>query len=378
MGTIMKWLERAMPACGISVPEGMGLICQSACDSDAVCRQILLGHKDKDGRSTYKHVFGNIQTLLSNDAKKELAACQPQDDAPVEQKKECYSVMRDCLYEGGDECFDTSSATYCHACQKYCDCFDLDVSRPACDEIDLTSDTLPWAEAAESEFGQDETRTKVQGSASASVARAPVWTMIEGGSSCTAFANYGSRLMLADKTAEPFYVFTRFVRAKRPLLFFHEITSARTAELITGEIGDLYCIEQVEFDASLTGRPKKRPRRLTFGYRKDSVKYYGSAAEFLNLVSTRVMCEADVYFVCNDERRCEQIEQAKANGFHVGGGISGDSSFICPVEWLVGPRTFMNFQEHLTHPERLQALRLLTSSGCLRNRIAVFLTSRYN
>ena len=92
MGTIMKWLERAMPACGISVPEGMGLICQSACYSNAVCRQISLGHKDKDGRSTYKHVFGNIQTPLSNAAKKEMAACQPQDDAPIEQKKRSSTV----------------------------------------------------------------------------------------------------------------------------------------------------------------------------------------------------------------------------------------------------------------------------------------------
>jgi len=136
------------------------------------------------------------------------------------------------------------------------------------------------------------------------------WSWFDGGTSCVAFAGYGSRRGLDHATAIPFYTFTGLIRYHMPKLFTHEITSMKTAQLMKDELGDIYNVSAVEICCSMLGRPERRPRMVAWGSEKSTVDNFGDADKLLDLIAHSIELTGNCFFVFDEERKDETLHMA--------------------------------------------------------------------
>lgn len=174
--------------------------CDSACDSDQLCRDVLvrLAHDD---RRVCTHVFGDILGRVSLDTQSALAALEPAEHLSPEDASFCYQAMWEFLKEGveNNDVFDDEQRSPCSQCEKDCSLF------------------------------------------CRSVATSAVHGMVAG-TTCRDFATYGHKLGLAGKHMKPFLVWCAEIRYRRPLFCLHEITATAPATLLDYYLGDLYSI----------------------------------------------------------------------------------------------------------------------------------------
>ena len=176
------------------------------------------------------------------------------------------------------------------------------------------------------------------------------WSWFDGGSSCVAFAGYGSRRGLDHATAIPFYTFTGLIRFHMPKVFTHEITSMKTAQLMKDELGDIYNVSAVEICCSMLGRPEKRPRMIAWGSEKSTVDNFGDADQLLDLIAHSIELTGNCFFVFDEERKDETLHMARTQRNFV----DREDVLDLPMEHLLAPGTFSCYQEHMELKETYQ------------------------
>lgn len=307
--TALCWYNEILKSLGLVEHSATPFSTASACEADDVCIQVLVNHRRRTNEGMKKnvqHVFGKLEDQLDDVGKAFLEDVEPWKPGIDDQDRAIrYLALRENFYAFNifrDE-------AYCYQCKKQC-------------KVDASS--------SEVQGGHDD-----------------AFICFEGGSQCVDFAAYGHRKGMLGSTAPSFYIFIAKIRTCLPDFFVHEITEVGTDGIMAAEIGDLYGIIEGVICASDNGKPMKRPRRFTYGWRLGRVKFSGSFSEFMHYFQKSMSATASCFFVMEQERQVELLRRAARNGHHT------DDASSLVMENLFLPATLKNLQEHM----KLQPMR---------------------
>ena len=360
--TALEWLKILAKEAGF-VFEGKDVGTVMACESSSECIKLLTQHmhKDDDGDRMVKsiqHVFGPIEHLVDETTQDLISSIRPAFDGSMEPEDIAtrLATMKEYLYQTAAQHAGTNLAfSWCYNHDQMCPCF--------ANGLNNAGDLLP-GDIIDSVSDSDvDERPSLPKSPEPSEAKADSpsnmssWvacTVFEGGQQCVDFAAYGKKRCMVGPSAVGFYVFTGELLKNLPKTFITEITVPQTAGLMQQEVGHVYNVLEIEINPPGIGKPKKRPRRYTFGWLLRHVLFSGSAQDFWNLFGRKVILSGEIYFTDEETRKEETFEMARKQQNFLE-NVNGDLEVAnIPWEYLMKPRSLEILDEHLAHQAELQ------------------------
>ena len=302
---------------------------QAGTDNDSVCQMLMmraLRIDEKDAcHSVLKHAFPSMESHMTAYGKELAVMLTPPSDASNEEKVTAYKLMLETFIDSSDEVFQGGRPTapcLIHKCQ--CPVFDTLVGMPPLQwfkpvlPIDLTSDSQ------DSQAVNGELRPKSSGSGDSSIGMPatklcdePRHVHFEMGNTCTDFAGYGDHKGQGGLANKPLAVLAAELLAVEPDTFTQEWVCPNTEGVFASLVCAKYDTVEVEVNPPSQGKPMKRPRRLTSGWRRGRKQFHGAVDEYNSLLSTTLQCSGEVFFrpEYDCRRRSEALERARLNGF---------------------------------------------------------------
>jgi len=262
-----------------------------ACDSDVDCRFLEASHREvgvNGLQPTFRHIFEEMEGFVHKSAMelyedmKDSEILKDPRHGPAEESN---AMFRSFLY--ANPSLYQNRRAHCTACNKSCPVFDTRMSLPeessvppqpsvrpiqedeVIDVQESQDNPMPDDASDDSSLTQEENSLDEDLEAAKNLfsetdaveeeADEPLlnsldeWTWVDASTPCVDHSAMGKKSRLQGDSAVPFYIFTGSLRAKRPKVWTHEITSMKTAHLMKNEVGDIYDVSAVEVCSSMTG-----------------------------------------------------------------------------------------------------------------------------
>ena len=323
------------------------LATQAGTDNDAVCQMVMVlatrFDEQGDSQKVLKHAFASMESHMTSYGHELANGLTPPSDASIEEKIIAYKLMLELLKDSAKEVFQGGCPTaYCLIHEHMCPVFDTLVEvpfgsmpppvMPITQPIDLTQESQVNTDAEEDRQPGDD-RDERSGASAAGPDTAgssgdmymtatklcdePRHTHFEMGNSCTDFAGYGGHQGRGGHTNKPLAVLAAELLEVEPDTFTQEWVTPDTEGVFALLVSEKNDTVELEVNPTFQGKPVKRPRRLTSGWRRGRKQFHGSVGEYNLLFSSSLHCSGDVFF-CNEydkKRRSEALERARSNGF---------------------------------------------------------------
>jgi site-specific DNA-cytosine methylase len=304
-----------------------------ACDIDGKCRDVLRSMRTLTGAPLISHVFGAIETRLSNECQMIINDYLPAKTASNEDWATAIrkvTALIDSSLEKGT-LFAPGYTCYCYVHWRPCP-----IMCRAEDDGDAQSgasgDSVPCA--------ADKKRARL------SLPPSP-FTLWMAGTPCIDFSNIGQKRKENGPMMVGFLVWIAEIQTLLPDMIIFEITLASTKGFLEYHLGEQYAFVTFPLSQCFFGFPAKRPRRFIVAYRIDTVSFVGDPREFSDLFEKRVDVTGDSLLLDTDYGRASEMRalaEHRRNYFQ-------DDDLDIPLEDILPPQ---NLRAYFEHKEKVQ------------------------